>query len=444
MLSTGVFPAFAGLDCDTAFAWRDGELLSRGRLWSDARQLAESLPDRGGVFNLCEDRYLFTAVLLAALQRGQVCLLPPSGNAAALRQILEEFPDAYVASEQAPADPACPWFRVVPPEPGHDATPPASDPDRPALVVFTSGSEGRPKACRHSVRTFEVSARMALRSLGLDGARSMIVSTTPPQHMYGLETSVFWPLFSSLVQYSGRPFFPEDIRRTLRTAPLPCLLATTPTHLSALIRTGGEWPNLRGILSSTARLSDSLARQAEAATGAGVREIYGSTETLSFASRQTARETLWRPYGEARLTPAGNDGAWLTAAHLPSKAWLEDLFRIEPDGRFEVLGRAADLVKIGGKRGSLADLNRRLADLAGVEDGLFYTYEDARGELRTGAVVVSGLSKQAIVSGLRPFLDEVFLPKRIRYVRRIPRNSVGKILKDDLERLLAALEPLDR
>lgn len=422
------------------FALRHGVLLSRGRLWSDARALAEGLPDRPYLLNLCEDRYLFCVTLLAALCRGQICLLPPSGRAGVLREVLGEFPDCYQAGEREPAEPVCPWFAIAQPKPAGSAAAVDFPADQTALIAFTSGSTGRPKACRHRLGTFRVSARQALASLNLEKARLLLVSTTPQQHMYGLETSIFWPLFSSLVLHAGRPFFPEDIRATLRGAPLPCLLATTPTHLSALARSGGEWPNLEGILCSTASLAEDLARQAEAATGAVVREILGSTETLSFATRRTTGETLWRPYREAGLRPEGREAAWLSSPHLESPVLLEDRFRIEPDGRFQLLGRSGDMIKIGGKRGSLADLNRRLATIEGVDDGLFYTYRNSRGECRTGAVVVSRLHKDDILAALRSYVDEVFLPRRVHYVERIPRNLLGKVLGEEF---LTVVKDLD-
>jgi acyl-coenzyme A synthetase/AMP-(fatty) acid ligase len=427
------------LENDALFAIRHGAPLSRGRLWSDVRNLAERLPDRAYLLNLCEDRYLFCITLLAALCRGQVCLLPPSGQAGVLHGILHDFPDCYLASDREQNQPPCPWFPVSPPAMAGAAAAMDFDAGQTAVIAFTSGSTGRPKACPHTFGTFRTSARMAVRGLGLETARLLLVSTTPPQHMYGLETSIFWPLFSPLVLHAGRPFFPEDIRRTVRGAPLPCLLASTPTHLWSLVRTEGAWENLRGVICSTANLSETLARQVENATGAVLHEIYGSTETLSFATRQTAREPLWRLYPEASLSRDGEGSIGLAAPHLKEPARLEDLLRIGPDGRFAVLGRAGDMVKIGGKRGSLADLNRRLAEIDGIVDGLFLTLEDERGECRLAAVVVSALSKRDILAALRPSLDEVFLPKRIHFVAKIPRNEVGKVVKAELERLLAGL-----
>jgi acyl-coenzyme A synthetase/AMP-(fatty) acid ligase len=55
------------------------------------------------------------------------------------------------------------------------------------------------------------------------------------------------------------------------------------------------------------------------------------------------------------------------------------------------------------------------------------------------AVVVSQLSKQAIRQALQPYVDEVFLPRKIHFVTAIPRNPAGKLVRNELDKLLAGL-----
>ena len=112
---------------------------------------------------------------------------------------------------------------------------------------------------------------------------------------------------------------------------------------------------------------------------------------------------------------------------------------IEANGLFALQGRDLDLIKIGGKRASLAELNRRLNDIEGIEDGFFFIQKKVPNESRLIAVVISHLDKQTIRKELQPYLDEVFLPRKIHYVSAIPRNEVGKLAKADMENLLAGL-----
>ena len=417
------------------FAIHNGRVVSRGNLWSDVTALAAQLPDRPYLFNLCENRYLFCICLLAAATRGQICLLPPAGQMAVILEILRDYPGAYVARERALEQADLEWFEVTAPGSTGMALQPHFDWQRTAVIAFTSGSTGNPKPCPHSLDTFKTSAEMAVSSLGLAERQLLMLSTTPPQHMYGLETSVFWPLFSRLVLHDGRPFYAEDIRQTIKTAPWPTLLASTPTHLRSLVKAEIPWDNLAGIISATDTLSEKLAGETAAILGQSPREIYGSTETLSFASRETLRENLWRPYSGCRLIQDKSGQTSLESKHLPKAVPLQDSVQIEADGRFAVLGRDEDMVKIGGKRASLTELNRRLKDIDGVEDGFCFIQENGR----LAAVVVSQLSTQTIRLGLQPYLDEVFLPRKIHFVVAIPRNETGKLAKIELEKLMAGL-----
>ncbi|QPK65618.1 acyl-CoA synthetase [Methylomonas sp. LL1] len=421
------------------FAVYRGRVVSRGNFWADVKELAACLPDRPYLFNLCENRYLFCLCLLAAAVRGQVCLLPPSNQLAVVREILADYPDAYLVSEQDPGLPDLAWFGPKQPRSEDIAEEAAIDWPRGRLIAFTSGSTGKPKPCVHSLETFRVSAEMAVRSLGLERQTLLMLSTTPPQHMYGLETSVFWPLFSNLILHDTKPFFPEDARHTVETAAWPTMLLTTPTHLRSLVKTSGPWLNLAGVISATDTLSEKLAAETGAILGQYPREIYGSTETLSFASRQTRSENPWTPYAGSRLVLDHSGHTYLESPHLPVPALLQDRMRINADGGFEVLGRRRDMVKIGGKRASLAELNRRLKDIDGVEDGFCFIQGDGPGEGRLAAVVVSRLDKQTIRLALQPYLDQVFLPRKILYVDAIPRNQAGKLLNSEMEKLLAGL-----
>jgi acyl-coenzyme A synthetase/AMP-(fatty) acid ligase len=262
--------------------------------------------------------------------------------------------------------------------------------------------------------------------------------------MYGLETSVFWPLFSSLILYDGHPFFPEDIRRVVETAPSPVVLTTTPTHLRSLTKTSGSWANLAGVLSATEALSEQLARETDAVLGQSPREIYGSTETLSFASREILRESLWQPYASSRLIQQDSGLTYLESPHLQTSVLLQDTFKVEADGRFAVLGRDIDMIKIGGKRASLSELNQRLKDIAGVADGFCFVQQGGISDGRLAAVVVSRLDKQGILEGLQPYVDSVFLPRKIVFVAAIPRNETGKLPKAEMEKLLAGLDGYQR
>ena len=115
-----------------------------------------------------------------------------------------------------------------------------------------------------------------------------ILGTVPPQHMYGFESTVMLPLASGAAMVSERLYYPADIDAAVSAHSAPRVLFTTPFHLRTWLESGPP-ARLETIVSATAPLSVPLARDAEAATGAELFEIYGCTETGQIASRQPTR-----------------------------------------------------------------------------------------------------------------------------------------------------------
>ena len=246
------------------------------------------------------------------------------------------------------------------------------DPNQTVSISFTSGTTGQPKAVHKTWREFQQSAQLATSRFGLKHKDWTIVSTVPPQHMYGLETSLYWPLFSSVAIANRQPFFPEDIRHAARTSTTPCLLISTPTHLKACVRAGLDWDNIAMILSSTAPMDPWLAGQIETCFSATLYEIFGSTETLSFASRRLTANESWQPY-QGILVFSDDRDYFIQGGHLRQAHLLDDQLAIDDRGFFTIIGRASDLIKIAVKRASLAELNRILNQIDGVEDGIFFS-----------------------------------------------------------------------
>ena len=413
------------------------------RFVREVRAVAAGLPHAAHAINLCENRYDFLVAFCAAALRGQTTLLPATRAAAEVSHVMERHPDSYCVGDtaHAPDAPRPPRYHELPAAlPQVDGAPPRIDADALVAIGFTSGSTGQPKPNPKTWASFRASTAQNVAALAdlLHPGGTEVVATVPPQHMYGMELSVLLPLLADVAVHAARPFFPEDIARALRDARRPPLLVTTPVHLRALVASGVALPPLAGIVSATAPLATELARAAEARFGCEVREMFGSTETCVIAIRRTAVDTAWTPLPGVRVVPQP-DGAAVHAPHLAAPVVLADLVEVDADGRFELRGRHADLLEIAGKRASLGDLTRRLLAVPGVVDGVVLQLDaDARGVCRVAALAVApGLDEAAIIAALRPHLDPVFLPRRVRCVAALPRTETGKLPR---QALLALLE----
>jgi len=415
--------------------WRHGQALTAAEFLAHVRQVAAVLPERGAVVNLCEDRYAFMVAFCAAMLRGQVTLLPPSRAPRAVDEVMALHADAYALGE-LPLAAAPRGYRQLPRlEPvaadGFEEAPPQLPAEQLVVIAYTSGSTGVPQPTRKTWGSFHASTagNLAMLRAAHDGVLG-IVATVPPQHMYGVETSVLLPLLGGHGVHAGRPFFPADVAAALAQIPAPRALVTTPVHLRALVDSGIGLPPLALLLSATAPLPLALAQAAEQRFHAPLREVFGSTETCVFASRRAAAGEDWQLYAGVRLRPQP-DGTAVEAPQLAQEVTLADIVTLSPDGRrFRLQGRNSDLLEIAGKRASLGDLTQRLLAVPGVRDGIVFQLADgdALGVQRIAALAVApGLDEPAIVEVLRQTVDPVFLPRPLRLVPALPRNETGKL-----------------
>lgn len=420
-------PLLAAFDAGRPLAWQGGRCITQGEFLAQALRLAARLPDAPYALNLCVDRYRFMLAFAAVCLRGQTNLLPSSPAAPALDAVRAAYPgshaldDAAVPLEDAGAATQCPGIEA----------------GLVAAMLFTSGSTGTPQAHPKTWKTLSVIALHLSQRL-LDEAPAQIVATVPPQHMYGLETTVLMGLGGRCAIHSGRPFFPQDVAEALAEVPAPRVLVTTPVHLRALVASGTALPALQFVLSATAPLSPALAADCEAAWQAPVLEIYGCTEAGSTAARRTLDGPRWRLLPDMALREQADGAAIVQAAHLPEPVPLQDVLELEDAEHFRLVGRSSDLLKVAGKRASLAHLTQQLQAIPGVEDAVIFNAGDGETARPAALVVAPTLSEAAILQALARQVDAAFLPRPLRKVVRLPRNELGKLPR---QRLLDLMDP---
>lgn len=422
----------------------NGHSITSGEFLQEVVSLAAHLPDRLYMVNLCENRYRFLVAFAAALLKGQINLLPPSRAPRILQQLAEQYPSLYGLVDGPDAPEALDMIvhydrRPSPVSP--EACIPEIPGDQIAAIAFTSGSTGRSQPHVKTWRTFCESAKLIGAGLGLEPERPVaVVATVPPQHMYGIETSILLPLrFSGVALHSGKPFFPADIGSALENCPKSRILVTTPVHIRALIEAGEALPDIEFIVSATAPLSQDLAAKAESLFRTRVLEIYGCTEAGSIASRRTSRGDIWRAFEGVRFQRKAEE-SWVDADHLPAAIVLSDLIECCDSGRFRLLGRSADLVNIAGKRTSLGALNHVLTEIEGVRDGVFFLPSGPEGIVRLIAFAVApGKTKEQLLAELQARLDPVFLPRRLYLLDELPRSETGKLPRQVLTELAEKL-----
>lgn len=428
-------------------ALRAGRLVTAETFLADVARVAERLPERRFLVNLCADRYCFAVGLAAALVRKQVSLLPPGQSPAMLAALEREYGPLYAFTDARDAEVGL--EQVVYPEaqgaPAESTAVPGIPADRLAAIAFTSGSTGAPTAHRKTWGALVRGAQGEALTLGLRESGAAIpsaaeaptlVATVPAQHMYGLESSVLLPLQNGLIMHAARPFYPADVAAALAQAPGERVLVTTPVHLRALLEAGVALPRLRLIVCATAPLAPELAARAEASFEAPLHEVYGFTEAGMVATRRTTEGSLWHCLPGVSLVDAG-DIVRVGGGHVETEVAFTDVVEVRNARSFLLQGRSADMVNIAGRRTSLAFLNHQLNAIEGVEDGVFFMPEEAEeGIARPMAFVVApGMTREEVLAALRTRVDAVFLPRPLYLVGALPRNATGKLQREALLQL---------
>jgi acyl-CoA synthetase (AMP-forming)/AMP-acid ligase II len=451
------YPLLTAFRSGATFATRSGIPITVEAFLGDVAELARLLPDRGHVVNLCRDRYRFAAGFAAALCRRQINLLPPGESAETLHQLSIDYPDLYCLADAAPeTEPGGPPVFTYPSTlidaSGIDAsgidgsgihasgvrTVPEFPAEQPAAVLFTSGSTGRPQPHGRTWGELVLSARAAGRRLGVASmGPASLLGTVPHQHSYGLESLLMLALQHGLILHAGRPFYPSDIIAELAAAPRPRLFVTTPVHLRVLLGEAAELPPVDLVLSATAPLSVELARDAEARFAINLSEIYGCSEAGQIATRRSALTEEWHCLDGITLRQDVS-GTWASGAPIARETLLSDAIELRDPERFLLRGRLADLVNVAGKRTSLAHLNHHLTAIEGVRDGAFVASDDDKDTARLMAFAVApGLTAVDVLAALRERIDAAFLPRPLHLVAALPRNSLGKLPREEVERLVA-------
>ena len=432
------YPLLTHTHLGDCIARRNGDTFSVGQFLASVRDLASRLPEKGHAINLCTDRYHFLVAFAAALLSRHISLLPTCRAPNVLTQLKERYPAAYILADDEDVPSDIPLYRV----PNHyvaninrQAKIPTIPSNQIAAIVFTSGSSGLPQAHAKTWGSLVSGAQSLKRQfeLGAEGS-PIVVGTVPAQHMYGLESTIMLPLQSGWGIHASHPILPADIREVFETMGHSVWLMTTPVHLRAYVGQRTILPDLKEVISATMPLARSLAQRAEDLWNVPVLEMYGCTEGGVIGSRRTTAAHAWTLCPGLQMWQEGT-ATWVSGGHVGQSLQLADRITAQSATQFILHGPHHDLVKVAGKRMSLAALNAVLVQIDGVVDGTFYRpYSRRSAHARlTAFVVAPGAKASTILMELKKRVDPVFLPRPLHLVESLPRNLTGKLPRERLD-----------
>lgn len=420
-----------------------------------------------------------TGALLAGV--AAVPLNPRLGSQELAHVLADAAPDAVLAAPEVDLPAALGSLARLDVDPAAAGPVPATEPPSaaPALIVYTSGTTGRPKGAVISRRAIAANLD-ALAAAWEWTAGDLLAQALPLFHIHGLVLGVLGPLRrGGAVHHIG-----TLDAATLRAA-APTMVFGVPTQyhrladqLEADADAAAAVGGARLLISGSAAMTAVDHARLRRLTGLPVRERYGLTETLILTATAAGDEpepgTVGHPLAgtEVRLAPLAGESAddhgegpavgsaggptdglgavqvrgpslfdgYLnrpdaTAAAFTPDGWFDtgDIGRWSASGRLALIGRSAtDLIKSGGYKIGAGEIENALLEHAGVaEAAVVGVPDDDLGE-RIVAFVVPTQAQPAereLIDHVADLLAPHKRPREVRFTESLPRNDMGKVVK---------------
>lgn len=343
-------------------------------------------------------------------------------------------------------------------------------PDDLAAILYTSGTTGRSKGAMLSHRNL-LSNAQSLSEAWRFTSNDRLLHALPIFHAHGLFVAVNVCLNVGASMIFLPKFDIDDVMGKIGEATTMMGVPTFYTRMLADERcTPDNLGHMRLFISGSAPLLAETHREFEAKTGQRILERYGMTETTMSSSnpydgeRRAGTVGFPLPNIELRVVDPetgstlphneiGNlevrgpnvfQGYW----RMPEKTAEEfrddgffitgDIAQIDQDGYITIIGRSKDLVISGGFNVYPKEVESKIDDLDGVHESAVIGVPHPDFGEAVVAVVVSSpdvtLNANQIISKLQQDLAKFKCPKTVFFVDALPRNTMGKVQKNELRK----------
>ena len=328
--------------------------------------------------------------------------------------------------------------------------------DKPAVVLFTSGSEGMPKAVLLSHKNLQAN-RYQITSIMAFNSSDVFFNALPMFHSFGLSVGTVIPILSGIKTF----FYPSPLHYRIVPELVYDINATiicgTDTFFFGYGRMGHPYDffNLKYAVVGGEKLKETTADLWMKKFGVRILEGYGSTETSPVLALNTPMNikqgTVGRfvphiNYKIKKVAGVENGGQLLVQgdnvmlgyikSDKPGKLqpakdhWYDtgDIVSIDPDGFISIQGRAKRFAKIAGEMVSLTSVEQAIDQLySGAVQGILTAPDEKKGEQ---LILVTNHEKPSVAE-LRKFFkekgfSELWIPKNVIYMKNPPVLGTGK------------------
>ncbi len=355
--------------------------------------------------------------------------------------------------------------------------------DRPALMVYTSGTTGQPKGAVHTDRSLLFTVLNGLAHQDLTAA-DRVLTVLPLFHVGGLNIQTLPALYAGATVVLQRRFDPTEALELIdRHRPTQTLLV--PAVMTALLDhpdlDRADLSSLVGINSGSSVVPEHLIR-GFLDRGVPVGQVYGATETgptavvLRYEDGAANIGSCGRAalHSELRLVdetgadvgPGGAGELLIRGPHLfdhyhgrpddTAAAFVDgwyrtgDVGRLDDGGWLRIEDRLGDVLISGGENVYPAEVENALAEHPGIDAVAIIGRPDPRwGEVPVAVVEAADPATAPGIEELRDWCQDRLArfkqPREVVVVDRLPRTALGKVTKHVLrDRLESAAEPGER
>lgn len=342
-----------------------------------------------------------------------------------------------------------------------------------AVILYTSGTQGRPKGVCLSHANLLSNARGAIEYARLD-QDEMFFSVLPQFHCFGLTAMTIVPLLlGATVQYLPR-FTPLAILETMREKRATIFMGVASMYAALLANKSASpehFESMRLAISGGEPLPSNVFEGFQQRFGVTIYEGYGLTEASPIVSWNTQEFHRHGSVGRAlpnievfaadaehRPLSAGKTGELLvrgpnvmqgyhkqaeaTAAVLNNGVLATgDVGHVDADGFIYITGRAKEMIIVGGDNVYPREVENALTAHPAVAEAAVIGAPDAlRGELPVAFVILKpdhSATEMELRAHCRERLAGFKVPRSVYIAQELPRGPTGKILKRALKEKLA-------
>jgi long-chain acyl-CoA synthetase len=330
----------------------------------------------------------------------------------------------------------------------------------PAVLLYTSGTTGRPKAVALSEENMLANIDGCKQATGFNDAQVML-AVLPLFHAYGLTITTLLPLTEGASVVVPEKFVPRQILQLIEKHRVSCLIAV-PGQYRVLIKepTNIDASSLWLCIAGAERLPEAVAHEFQERFGHRLVQGYGTTElspVVAFSPPEdNAPGSVGRPLPNIATTIRGeNDeilppgeigevcvsGPSVMLGYLGDDAATAQKIRngvlhtsdkgyLDAEGFLFLMGRADDLVKVSGEKVYPSEVENALETIDGVEESVVIAFPDEKHgsrlhafvQLRPGAVLTDAVLRTAC----RELLENYKIPRSFSFVPQMPRTLTGK------------------